>query len=150
MKCGKATNQMLIIYAFLGVVLMFIYQRMKDLKWVPKQRRPSSLDMALVLKSIHRLFDTDTSSPEKREWMKAMISEINSLNTNKVLDLAELPCGRKAIGSKWVFKRKYGSGGNMKQHKARIVAQGFFQKHGVDYDETFSPVVRFESVRSTH
>ena len=41
------------------------------------------------------------SRPEKREWMKAMKREINSLNTNKVWDLAELPCGRKA---KWVFK----------------------------------------------
>ena len=39
------------------------------------------------------------SSPEKRKWMKAMESEINSLNTNQVWDLAELPCGRKAIGS---------------------------------------------------
>ena len=71
----------------------------------------------------HRLDDPVTvkealSSPEKREWMKAMESEINSLNANKVWDLAELPCGRKSIGSKWVFKRKYGSGGNMKQHKA--------------------------------
>ena len=88
------------------------------------------------------------SSPEKREWMKAMESEINSLNTNKVWNLAELPCGRKAIGGKWVFKRKYDCGGNMKQHKARLVAQGFFQKHGVDYDETFCPVVRFESVQT--
>ena len=54
------------------------------------------------------------SSPEKREWMKAMKSEINSLNTNEVWDLAELPCGRKAIGSKWVFKRKYDCGEKMK------------------------------------
>ena len=53
-------------------------------------------------------------SPEKREWMKAMKSQINSLNTNKVWDLAELPRRRKPIGSKWVFKRKYDSGGNMK------------------------------------
>ena len=86
------------------------------------------------------------SSSAKREWMKAMESEINSLNANKVWDLTELPCGQKAIGSKLVFKRKYDSGGNMNQHKARLIAQGFLQKHGVDYDETFCPVLRFESV----
>ena len=101
----------------------------------------------------HRLDDPLTvkealSTPEKREWMKAMESEINSLDTNKLWDLAELPGGRKAIGSKWVFKRKYDSGGNNEHYKARLVAQGFLQKHGVDYDETFCPVVRFESVRT--
>ena len=99
----------------------------------------------------HRLDDPLTakealSSPEIREWTKAMEREITLLNTNKVWDFAELPYGRKAIGSKWVFKRKYDSDGNMKQHKARLVAQGFLKKHGVDYDETFCPVVRFESV----
>ena len=101
----------------------------------------------------HRLDDPLTvkealSSPEKRERMKAMESEINSVNTNKVWDLAELPCGRKAIGSKWVFKRKYDSGGNMKQHKARLISQGFLQKHGFDNDETFYSVVRCELVRT--
>ena len=80
----------------------------------------------------HRMDDPLTvkealSSPEKRERMKAMESEINSLNTNKVWDLAELPCGRKAIVSKWVFKRKYDSGGNMKQHKARLELKVFFK-----------------------
>ena len=61
MKYEKATNQMVIIYAFLDVVLMLIYQRIKDLKWILKQRRTYSLDMAWVLKGI-RLFDTDTST----------------------------------------------------------------------------------------
>ena len=79
--------------------------------------------------------------------MKAMESDINSLNTDKVWDITELTCGRKAIGSKWVFKRKYDSGGNMKQPKARLVAQGFLQKHRVDYDETFCSVVSFGSAK---
>ena len=47
-----------------------------------------------------------------------------------------------------MFKRKYDSGGNMKQHKARLVAQGLPKKHGVNYDETFCPVVRFKSIRT--
>ena len=62
MKHGKATNQMLIINAFLDVVLMFICQRMKDLKWILKQRRAPSLDMALVLKGKDSLIQTHRKS----------------------------------------------------------------------------------------
>lgn len=78
--------------------------------------------------------------------MKAMESEISSLHTNKVWDLTKLPSRRKAIGSKWVFKRKCDADGDMEHHKARLVVQGFLQKHRIEYDETFYPVVRFESV----
>ena len=63
------------------------------------------------------------SSREKKEWMKAMESEIDSLHTNKVWDLAKLLSGQKAISSKWVFKRKYDADGHMEQHKDRLVAQ---------------------------
>ena len=65
------------------------------------------------------------SSREKNEWMKAMESETDLRHTNKVWDLAKLPSGQKAIGSKWVFKRKYDAVGHIEQHKDRLVAQRF-------------------------
>ena len=70
--------------------------------------------------------------------MSAMEKEIESLRKNDVWELADLPKGRKVVGSKWVLKIK----------TARLVAPGFSQKPGIDYDETFSPVARFESVRT--
>ena len=70
------------------------------------------------------------------------------LHINNVSDFIELPKGQKAISSKWVFKLKTGADGLVERHKARLVAQGFSQKFGSDYDETFCPVVRFESVRT--
>ena len=77
-----------------------------------------------------------------------MKGEIDSLHQHNVWDLVELPEGRKPVGSKWVFKVKTNADGTTERFKARLVAQGYTQREGLDYDETFSPVVRSESVRS--
>ena len=78
-----------------------------------------------------------------------MDRELTSLLANNTWEEAEaLPQGRTAIGSKWVFKRKYNSEGVRTKHKARLVAQGFSQRYGLDYTETFSPVAKLSSIRT--
>ena len=77
-----------------------------------------------------------------------MKTEMESLKINDVWELVELPEDRKVIGSKWVFRVKTDADGKVETHKARLVAQGFSQTFGDDYDETFSPVARFESIRT--
>ena len=86
-------------------------------------------------------------SRDKAKWRAAMDTEMKSLEQNDVWNLVKLPPGRKAVGSKWVFNKKAGADGSVQRYKARLVAQGYSQTFGTDYDETFCPVVRQESLR---
>src|SRR3954469_19439715 len=86
-------------------------------------------------------------SPDSAEWFEAMKSEIGSMYENKVWTLVDLADDRQAIENKWIFKKKTDAVGNVTVCKARLVAKGFRQVQGVDYDETFSPVVMLKFVR---
>ncbi|GJX72276.1 ribonuclease H-like domain-containing protein [Tanacetum coccineum] len=80
-------------------------------------------------------------------WVEAMNLEIEALTRNNTWTLTDLPHGRKAIANKWLYKIKYKSSGLVDKFKARVVAKGFSQREGIDFDETFSPVVKMVTVR---
>ena len=84
----------------------------------------------------------------KNAWNEAIKSEMDSLIENETWELSELPPGRKAIGCKWTFKIKRGANGQITRYKSRLVARGFSQKYGEDYDEVFAPVVKQTTIRT--
>lgn len=88
------------------------------------------------------------SRPDAEMWKKAMSEELQSFEQNNAWDIVDWPEGSSAavVKSKWVFKRKCSREGVVK-YRARLVAKGFLQKYGIDYEETFSPVVKHSSLR---
>jgi hypothetical protein len=76
-----------------------------------------------------------------------MKSEMDAIEKNRTWELADLPRGHNAITLKWVFKLKRDEAGAIVKHKARLVARGFVQREGIDFDDTFAPVTWMESVR---
>lgn len=93
-------------------------------------------------KLVPRTYHEAIKSIEAKKWITAMNEEMLALMTNGTWSIKELPENRKAIGCRWVFTIK--DDGRL---KARLVAQGYSQQEGIDYIETFAPVIRSESIK---
>ncbi len=75
-----------------------------------------------------------------------MQEEYNSFMANNTWTLVPLPVGRKSVSCKWVFKVKQGANGEVECYKAKLMARGFTETYGMDYNETFVPVAKFTSI----
>ncbi|GJS60981.1 putative ribonuclease H-like domain-containing protein [Tanacetum coccineum] len=84
---------------------------------------------------------------KQRSWVEAMQEELLQFKIQKVWTLADLPYGKKAIGTKWVYRNKKDERCIVVRNKARLVAQGYKQEEGIAYDEVFAPVARIEAIR---
>ena len=84
---------------------------------------------------------------EEKVWRDACEEEIKSIVKNKTWILVDLPSDAKLIGLKWIFKIKRNADGSINKYKSRLVAKGYIQQHGIDFEKVFAPVARIETVR---
>jgi hypothetical protein len=80
------------------------------------------------------------------DWDTTMNEEYHSLMANDTWDLVPFLKGRKLVRCKWVYKTKYALNGSVERHKAQLVAKGFSQVEGIDYNETFALVAKMNSI----
>ncbi|POM72295.1 Hypothetical protein PHPALM_11012 [Phytophthora palmivora] len=86
-------------------------------------------------------------APDAEKWKKALEKEYKDLMRNNTWELVERPKNEKVLTSKWVFVRKKDAQGNVVRHRTRITIKGCQQRYGVNYWETYAPVVAQESVK---
>ncbi|GJW92241.1 putative ribonuclease H-like domain-containing protein [Tanacetum coccineum] len=113
-------------------------QIIRDINSATQTRRMTKIseEHAMVIQAL-----TDPS------WIEAMQEELLQFKLQKVWTLVDLPKGKRAIGTKWVYRNKKDERGIVVRNKARLVAQGYTQEEGIDYDEVFAPVARIEAIR---
>jgi len=85
--------------------------------------------------------------PNQEKWKEAIEEELESLHDNNTWIITSLPSGRTAVKYKWVFREKKGAEGETIRYKVRLVAKGFMQQYGIDYLETYAPVVKLVSLQ---
>jgi hypothetical protein len=107
--------------------------------------RPRSLNAVHIEEPV--TVEDALSSPQSTEWQEAIASELHSMEEHGVWELVPRPRDANIVGCRWVFKVKTNADGTVERYKARLVAQGFRQKEGIDYQEVFAPTIGHESIR---
>lgn len=98
------------------------------------------------------IIEFDPSSFEEASnqqvWKDAMLEEYQPIIKNDVWDVVPRPKEKSVVSSKWLFKIKHAIDGSIEKYKTRFVARGFYQKEGIDYEETFAPIAHNTSIRT--
>ena len=120
-------------------------------KWWTESSDPNMDELYSAYRSVvdgtPTTFKEAMESEDKESWKAAMDVEMKNIEQNNTFEIKRLSAGEKAIGCRWVFKKKLKKDGSIDKFKARLVAKGYLQRLGRDYNETFAPVAKFKSIR---
>lgn len=94
-----------------------------------------------------RSIEEAKQTPEWPQWKTAIEKELRDLQVNGTWEVVTTPPGANIVSSKWVFRINFNTRGELERFKARLVARGFLQRYGIDFEETYSPVLKTTCVR---
>ncbi len=115
--------------------------------WEVEEEDWAMASMMNQAESLEPTYEEVKRRPDWPKWQQAMEAELRSLEASKTWSIVDQPTNANVVSSKWVFRIKKNAAGEIEKYKARLVARGFTQVHGVDYDETYAPVARLASFR---
>jgi transposase InsO family protein len=104
--------------------------------------------MVTKLRSEPTTYEEAMNADDSKDWKEAMQNEYDSILAAGTWKLVPLPADQQTVGCKWVFKIKENADGTVNRYKARLVAKGYSQQVGVNYEETFAPVAKYQSIRA--
>lgn len=110
-------------------------------------RKPVRYEADFIQYHAPNSFKEAVSGPDSKHWRKAIAEELEAHEENKTWKIVPRTSSQQVIDSKWVFKIKSDTNGKITKFKARLCARGFKQEYGINYNETFSPVIRHDSLR---
>ncbi|GJW30481.1 retrovirus-related pol polyprotein from transposon TNT 1-94 [Tanacetum coccineum] len=119
----------------------------RELNTAKDLRLPEEDNDCMKIKTCEEIPKNVNEALTDDSWIVAMQEELNQFIANDVWELVPQPRNMTIIGTKWVFRNKLDENGIVSRNKARLVAQGYNQQEGIDYDETYAPVARLESIR---
>jgi hypothetical protein len=123
-------------------------QRIKTKRYQPGEYDTQSLFSKACFHTFEPFtYEEAINSQNERKWREAINAELDALDENETWEISNLPKGKAALRTKWVFKIKKNINNEPERYKARLVAKGFDQEEGIDYKETFAPVVRIQAIR---
>nr|GEV64460.1 hypothetical protein [Tanacetum cinerariifolium] len=137
-------------FTLLGEIETGVFEDVYDDREVGAEADTNNLDLLIVVSPI------PTTRVHKDHPKVQIIGDLNYATQTRrmlnfyeenVMTLVDLPNGKRAIGTKWVFKNKNDERGIVIRNKVRLVAQGYTQEEGIDYDEVFAPIARIEEIR---
>lgn len=113
-----------------------------------KPKHLNDFELNIVETEVPETYDEAVSCSDHLQWKKAINEELEALTKNKTWEMVPFCSDKHVIGSKWVFKVKRTSSGEVDRYKARLCAQGYSQVEGIDYNETYSPTTRYDTIRT--